>query len=179
MIKKLCLIFMITLLLLTNSFDTSAISYTQQQNTALTYKEAMIQLSKASGKHIEQIIISDKLSTKKYNYIFDNDITQFNYLKLQSTKEHTSNNELRVKWIGFLKVDYGNELIIYLHVTELPEEELLKRYDFKTGAQGYDLNGDDVKGYYNNINYSSIVEFKNKQDYSYYDISHSLYFSFY
>lgn len=177
--KIVSLIIIINLICLTGiSYGVTTIS--EQHNIELTYKEAIFKISEDTNKQIETVIIEDKLSTKRYNFYFDIDKNNcLNYIKLDSVKEHKENKELKVKWKSILKVDYENKLIVdVIYARAFTEEKTLNNYDFKMGAQGYDVNGDSINEYYNNIYMSGLVEFRNKQNYKNYYIIHYLYFSF-
>lgn len=177
--KIVSLIIVINLICLTG-ISYGVTTFPEQDNTELSYKEAITEISEDTNKQIETVIIEDKLTTKKYNFYFDIDKNNcLNYIRLDSVKEHKENKELRVKWKSIIKVDYENKLIVdIMYAKAFTEEKTLNNYDFKLGVQGYDVNGDSINEYYNNIYISGLVEFRNKRNYKNYHIIHDLYFSF-
>ncbi len=176
---KAIIITVILNLILTISFPNIVIaSYASQQNSEITYKEAMNQISILSYRPVEEVIIEDKLEKKMYNYLFENDNVQFNYIKMESEKNHEENEELKATWLGILKVDYGNKLIVDMYATAVAEQNLLNKYEFKLGSWGCDKDGNNINGYYDNVYTSGIVEFINKKSYEHYYFYHDLSFSF-
>ncbi|GEM_PF-5228175 len=177
MIRKIIfMMIMINLISMINVAIAATVLFTPQQNTEISYKGAMSEISKASNERIERTIIKDKLSTKKYNFFFKENM-QLNYIKMETIKQHEENKELKITWLGILKVDYGNKLIVDSYGTALSDEKMTDNYNFKIGNQAYDKNGDSTNGYYNNIYYSCIVEINNKDNYKDYNISHFLRYS--
>nr|WP_312579998.1 hypothetical protein [Sedimentibacter sp.] len=176
---------LVSLIIIINLICLTGISYAvttlpEQHNTELTYKEAITEISEDTNKQIETVVIEDKLLTKKYNFYFDIDKNNcLDFIRLESTKEHKEIKELKAKWKSIIKVDNENKFIVdVIYAKVFPEKKVLDNYDFEMGSQGYDFNGNNKDGYYNNMYVSSIVGFRNRQNYKNYYITHYLYFSF-